>query len=111
MHEATLPAASAHGCTKGGRVPLNRLAGPENWLCADECRKCTACCRFRARKGAKGDTKGKSSVEPYAYWPLDRKLLNRRSSKQAAAKKGLQGVVKGAKAGAAKGRKAKRQRT
>ena len=74
-------------------------------------KSCIACCRFKARKGAKGDTKGKSSVEPYAYWPMDRKLLNRRSSKQAAAKKGLQGVVKGAKAGAAKGRKAKRQRT
>ena len=68
-------------------------------------------CRFKARKGAKGDTKGGSKVEPYAYWPLDRKMLNRRAGKQAAAKKGLQRVVKGAKAGATKGHKAKRRRT
>ena len=67
--------------------------------------------RFKARKGAKGDTKGASKVEPYAYWPLDRKMLNRRAGKQAAAKKGLQRVVKAAKSGAVKGHKAKRRRT
>ncbi|DBA66455.1 TPA: hypothetical protein ACH3X2_002431 [Trebouxia sp. C0005] len=67
--------------------------------------------RFKARKGAKGDTKGASKVEPYAYWPLDRKMLNRRAGKQAAAKKGLERVVKAAKTGAVKGHKAKRRRT
>ncbi|KAL3148459.1 hypothetical protein ABBQ38_013906 [Trebouxia sp. C0009 RCD-2024] len=67
--------------------------------------------RFKARKGAKGDTKGASKVEPYAYWPLDRKMLNRRAGKQAAAKKGLERVVKAAKSGAVKGHKAKRRRT
>ena len=111
MLMATLPAALLGAVLAGGTAPLNTVAGPINWLCAAHCQSYIACCRFKARKGAKGDTKGKSGVEPYAYWPLDRKLLNRRSSKQAAAKKGLQGVVKGAKAGAAKGRKAKRQRT
>ena len=50
-------------------------------------------------------------MEPYAYWPLDRKMLNRRAGKQAAAKKGLQRVVKGAKAAAVKGHKAKRRKT
>ena len=71
----------------------------------------TPWCRFKARKGAKGDTKGASKVEPYAYWPLDRKMLNRRAGKQAAAKKGLERVVKAAKTGAVKGHKAKRRRT
>ena len=37
-------------------------------------------CRFKAKKGAAGDTKGSSKLEPYAYWPLDRKLLNRCAS-------------------------------
>ena len=69
-------------------------------------------CRFRGRKGAscKGDGQGTSKAEPYAYWLLDRKLLNRRASKQAAAKKGLSSILHAAKAGAAKGNEAKRRR-
>lgn len=55
--------------------------------------------------------KGTSKVEPYAYWPLDRKMLNRRTSKQAAAKKGLSNVLQAAKAGATKGQKAKRRQS
>jgi ribosomal RNA-processing protein 12 len=67
--------------------------------------------RFKARKsGAGGDVKGNSKVEPYAYWPLDRKLMNRRASKAKGAKVGLDKVVRAAKDGAAKGRKAKRTR-
>lgn len=54
--------------------------------------------------------KGSSKVEPYAYWPLDRKMLNRRSAKQSSAKRGLDQVVSAAKVGSAKGRKAKKQR-
>lgn len=50
-------------------------------------------------------------MEPYAYWPLDRKMLNRRSAKQTTAKRGLDQVVNAVKVGAGKGRKAKRQRT
>ena len=38
-------------------------------------------------------------MEPYAYWPLDRKMLNRRPAKQKAAKGGLAGVVDATKAG------------
>lgn len=65
--------------------------------------------RFRAKTG--GDKKGSSKVEPYAYWPLDRRMLNKkRRGKQAQASKGLSNIVKGAKAGAAKGRKAKRHK-
>lgn len=63
--------------------------------------------RFAARKGgAGGDVKGKSKLEPYAYWPLDRGMLNRRPAKKARASKGLTNIVAAAKAGAAKGRKA-----
>jgi hypothetical protein len=52
--------------------------------------------------------KGKAAVDPYAYWQFDRKMLNRRRGKQAAAAKGLGGIVGGAQAGALKGAKAKR---
>jgi len=59
--------------------------------------------------------KGSSKVEPYAYWPLDRKMLNRRAGKTAEAKKGLVGVIgqkpgRGAKAGQGNGRAPKRRR-
>lgn len=48
--------------------------------------------KFKSRK-AGGDVKGKAKVEPYAYWPLDRKLLNRRAAKSRGAKKGLEKVI------------------
>lgn len=59
---------------------------------------------------AGGDVKGGAKVEPYAYWPLDRRLMNRRQQKAKGAKQGLDKIVAAAKAGAAKGHKAKRQR-
>ena len=49
-------------------------------------------------------------MEPYAYWPLDRKLLNRRPGKKADAVQGLARVVKGPKGGVQRGNKAKRLR-
>ena len=49
-------------------------------------------------------------MEPYAYWPLDRRLMNRRQQKAKGAKQGLDKIVVAAKSGAAKGHKAKRQR-
>lgn len=64
--------------------------------------------RFKSQKGGGDVKKGSASVEPYAYWPLDRKLLNRRASKARGAKAGLDRIVTAAKEGAAKGRKAKR---
>ncbi|PRW60392.1 ARM repeat superfamily [Chlorella sorokiniana] len=67
--------------------------------------------RFKAKKkGTGGDVKGGAKVEPYAYWPLDRRLMNRRQQKAKGAKQGLDKIVAAAKAGAAKGHKAKRQR-
>jgi ribosomal RNA-processing protein 12 len=71
---------------------------------------CAWCHRFKARKGTKGDVKGNSRVEPYAYWPLDRNMLNRRPQKKAGAREGLEKIVSAARAGAKKGAKAKRQR-
>nr|XP_051192170.1 uncharacterized protein LOC127305696 isoform X2 [Lolium perenne] len=48
-------------------------------------------------KKAGGDLKKKDKMEPYAYWPLDRKLLNRRSDRKASARKGMSSVMKMAK--------------
>ena len=64
---------------------------------------------YKAKKGAKGDVQNKSrKLEPYAYWALDPKLLNRRPNKKAAAKDGLAKVVRNAKtAGIQHGQKAK----
>jgi ribosomal RNA-processing protein 12 len=64
---------------------------------------------YKAKKGAKGDVQGKDKkIEPYAYWPLDPKLLNRRPNKRASAKDGLAKVVRNAKsAGIHHGQKAK----
>ena len=56
---------------------------------------------YGSRKG-RGDMKVKDKLEPYAYWPLDRKLLNRREELKAAARKGMAKVMK-RKGGAAKG--------
>ncbi|KAJ8491333.1 hypothetical protein OPV22_013054 [Ensete ventricosum] len=45
-------------------------------------------------KRAGGDVKRKDKLEPYAYWPLDRKLLNHRAEHKAVARKGLARVMK-----------------
>jgi ribosomal RNA-processing protein 12 len=45
-------------------------------------------------KKAGGDLKKKDKMEPYAYWPLDRKLLNRRSDRKASARKGMSSIMK-----------------
>lgn len=47
-----------------------------------------------ANKKAGGDVKKKDKLEPYAYWPLDRKMMSRRPEHRAAAKKGMASVVK-----------------
>lgn len=44
-------------------------------------------------KKAGGDLKKKGKLEPYAYWPLDRKLLNRRLDRKVAARKGMKSVM------------------
>jgi len=45
-------------------------------------------------KKAGGDVKREGKLEPYAYWPLDAKMLNRREEKRSIAKKGLANVMK-----------------
>jgi ribosomal RNA-processing protein 12 len=47
---------------------------------------------FRAKKGARGDV-SHTGVQPYAYWSLDAKLLNRRAGRRREANKGLDKVV------------------
>nr|XP_029154576.1 RRP12-like protein isoform X2 [Arachis hypogaea] len=47
-----------------------------------------------ASKKARGDVKRKDKLEPYAYWPLDRKMMSRRPEQRAAARKGMSSVVK-----------------
>ncbi|XP_021736219.1 RRP12-like protein [Chenopodium quinoa] len=44
-------------------------------------------------KKARGDVKKKGKFEPYAYWPLDRKMLSRRPEHRAAARRGMRSVV------------------
>ncbi|XP_020684375.1 RRP12-like protein [Dendrobium catenatum] len=44
-------------------------------------------------KKAGGDLRKKGKLEPYAYWPLDRKLLNRRVDRKAVARKGMASVM------------------
>ena len=48
--------------------------------------------RYRSKK-SKGDVKGAKKFEPYAYWPMDRRMMNRRPSKRREAKQGLQRVL------------------
>ncbi|KAK6944710.1 putative domain NUC173 [Dillenia turbinata] len=47
-----------------------------------------------ASKKAGGDVKKKDKLEPYAYWPLDRKMMSRRPEHRAAARKGIASVVR-----------------
>lgn len=47
-----------------------------------------------ASKKARGDVNRKDKLEPYAYWPLDRKMMSRRPEQRAAARKGMASVVK-----------------
>ncbi|GMH03569.1 hypothetical protein Nepgr_005408 [Nepenthes gracilis] len=47
-----------------------------------------------ASRKAQGDVKRKGKLEPYAYWPLDRKLVSRRPEHRAAARRGMVSVVK-----------------
>ncbi|MCE3049221.1 hypothetical protein HAX54_044413 [Datura stramonium] len=47
-----------------------------------------------ASKKAGGDVKRNDKLEPYAYWPLDRKMMSRRPEHRAAARKGMASIVK-----------------
>ncbi|XVE97854.1 hypothetical protein REPUB_Repub03eG0054800 [Reevesia pubescens] len=47
-----------------------------------------------ASKKAGGDVKRKDKLEPYAYWPLDRRMMSRMPEHRAAARKGMASVVK-----------------
>ena len=61
--------------------------------------------RYKAKGGGDVRKKGEK-LQPYAYWPLDAKLLNRRNSKRGEARETLSGVVKGS--AVLRGKKARR---
>eukprot|EP01025_Chloroclados_australasicus_P000483 TRINITY_DN10247_c1_g1_i1.p1 TRINITY_DN10247_c1_g1~~TRINITY_DN10247_c1_g1_i1.p1 ORF type:complete len:1294 (-),score=185.64 TRINITY_DN10247_c1_g1_i1:300-4106(-) len=64
--------------------------------------------RYKAKKGgAGGDAKGKAKLEPYAYWKLDRRMLNKRKYKRKNAKYDLDKVVNAVKVGAGKAKRRK----
>ena len=64
--------------------------------------------RYKAKGGGDVRRKGEK-LQPYAYWPLDAKLLNRRNSKRGEARDTLSGVVKSSKeSGIFRGKKARR---
>ncbi|RWR79461.1 hypothetical protein CKAN_00803300 [Cinnamomum micranthum f. kanehirae] len=48
---------------------------------------------YRSKK-AGGDLKRKDKLEPYAYWPLDRRMISRRGEQKAVARKGMASVMK-----------------
>ena len=67
--------------------------------------------RFRAKNasgdvprgvGKKAKAKGEAAVEPYAYWPLDARMLNGRKHKRRVAQDGLHTVMSGKKSRIAK---------
>ncbi|KFM26255.1 RRP12-like protein [Auxenochlorella protothecoides] len=53
--------------------------------------------RFKSAKAGGDVSKGRT--EPYAYWPLDRRLMNRRAHKAKGAKQGLDAVVNAGRRG------------
>ena len=64
--------------------------------------------RYKAKGGGDVRRKGEK-LQPYAYWPLDAKLLNRRNSKRGEARDTLSGVVKSSKDnGIFRGKKARK---
>lgn len=63
--------------------------------------------KYKSNKSA-GDSQRGSKVEPYAYWRLDKNLLNTRKAKSRGAKSTLGSVIK--TDAPSKGRKAKKRR-
>jgi ribosomal RNA-processing protein 12 len=50
------------------------------------------------KKGTGGDASRAGGVQPYAYWPMDAKLLNRRAGRRRDAARGLDKVVSAVRA-------------
>jgi ribosomal RNA-processing protein 12 len=58
---------------------------------------------FKSSKRDAGGDVSRTGVQPYAYWPMDAKLLNRRAGRRRSAREGLDSVVRAVKhAGASK---------
>ena len=53
--------------------------------------------KYKNKKGTGGDRKVAGAPDPYSFWALDRKLLNRRAQKRRGAKDAISGVVNASK--------------
>ena len=66
---------------------------------------------FRSSKKDAGGDVSRTGVQPYAYWPMDAKLLNRRAGRRRSARAGLDSVVRAVKhAGAGKQKQGRGQK-
>ncbi|KAG0554229.1 hypothetical protein KC19_12G074700 [Ceratodon purpureus] len=60
--------------------------GSKNWVYTGD--------EYASKKGrAVGDVKKDGKLDPFAYWPLDPKILNRREAKRNTARKGISSVM------------------
>lgn len=90
---------SKYARTEGGRSRMTSRTGVSSGGRSARSQKSSAgksvvheADRYRSKK-SQGDVKGAKKFEPYAYWPMDRRLMNRRPSKRREAKQGLQRVL------------------
>ncbi|CAA0821517.1 ARM repeat superfamily protein [Striga hermonthica] len=77
--------AGSHLSSKSAKTQKRRKTSESGWAYTG---------KEYASKKAGGDVKRKDKLEPYAYWPLDRKMVSRRPEHRAAARKGMASVVK-----------------
>lgn len=78
-------ARSVHSVVNSRKAEKRRRTSESGWAYTGS--------EYKSKK-AGGDLKRKGKLEPYAYWPLDRKMVSRRPEHRAAARKGMSSVVK-----------------
>lgn len=81
----TISEAGSHLSTKSKKTQKRQKTSDSGWAYTGS---------EYVNKKAGGDVKKKDKLEPYAYWPLDRKMMSRRPEHRAAAKRGMASVVK-----------------
>ena len=108
---ATARAASTRGGSEGGKRSRKDASAPRGAKAGRPPRPSVvhSAVAFRPRKGGAGGDVSASGVQPYAYWPMDAKLLNRRAGRRREAAQGLDAVVSAVRHAGAKA-KAKARR-
>ncbi|CAH9077093.1 unnamed protein product [Cuscuta europaea] len=81
--------------TDGGRSEVSRKMQKRRKISSDSGWAYTGS-EYGSKK-AGGDVARKGKLEPYAYWPLDRKMVSRRPEHRASARRGMSSVVMMAK--------------